>query len=158
MSQIRELIERAISLLGSEAKLAAAAGVAQPSINEAKKKGRVGAKMAAGIDAATDGRVSKNQLRPDLWPKQFEERRQRPMTTTVNIGEAATRLSDLLARVEAGEDITIVRGAEPVARLTRIEKAGDLASVIAEARAARARAKPVTRDEILAWRREGARQ
>ena len=79
------------------------------------------------------------------------------MTLTVKIGEAKTHLSDLLARVEAGEEIIIARGNDPIARLTRIEKASDLAAVVAEARAARARAKSVTRDEVLAWRREGAR-
>ncbi len=79
------------------------------------------------------------------------------MTMTVKVGEAKTHLSDLLARVEAGEEIIIARNNEPVAKLTRIEKADDLATVVAEARAARARAKFVTRDEVLTWRREGAR-
>ena len=79
------------------------------------------------------------------------------MTVTVRVGEAKTHLSDLLARVEAGEEIIIARGNKPVARLTRIERANDLGAVIAEARAARARAKFVTRDEVLGWRREGAR-
>ena len=82
---------------------------------------------------------------------------QESMTTIVKVGEAKTYLSDLLARVEAGEEITIARGDVPIAKLTRIEKASDLAAVLAEARAARARAKSVTREEILAWRREGAR-
>ena len=80
------------------------------------------------------------------------------MTITVKVGEAKTYLSDLLARVEAGEEIIIARGDVPIARLTRIEKANDLAAVLAEARAARARAKSVTREEVLAWRREGARR
>jgi prevent-host-death family protein len=80
-----------------------------------------------------------------------------PMTTIVKVGEAKTHLSDLLARVEAGEEITIARGDVPIAKLTRIEKTNDLAAVLAEARAARARAKSVTREEILAWKREGAR-
>jgi prevent-host-death family protein len=79
------------------------------------------------------------------------------MTTIVKVGEAKTHLSDLLARVEAGEEITIARGDVPIAKLTRIEKTNDLAAVLAEARAARARAKSVTREEILAWKREGAR-
>jgi antitoxin (DNA-binding transcriptional repressor) of toxin-antitoxin stability system len=79
------------------------------------------------------------------------------MTITVKVGEAKTRLSDLLVRVEAGEEIIIARGDVPVAKLTRIEKTNDLAAVLAEARAARARAKSVTREEVLAWRREGAR-
>jgi antitoxin (DNA-binding transcriptional repressor) of toxin-antitoxin stability system len=77
------------------------------------------------------------------------------MTLTVRVGEAKTHLSDLLARVEAGEEILIARGDEPIAKLTRIEKANDLTAVLAEARAARARAKSVSREDILAWRREG---
>jgi antitoxin (DNA-binding transcriptional repressor) of toxin-antitoxin stability system len=79
------------------------------------------------------------------------------MTITVKVGEAKTHLSDLLARVEAGEEIIIARGDLPIAKLTRIEKANDLAAVLSEARAARARAKSVTREEVLTWRREGAR-
>ena len=79
------------------------------------------------------------------------------MTVTVKVGAAKTHLSELLARVEAGEEIIIARGNDPIARMTRIEKASDLESVLAEARAARGRAKPVTREEVLAWRREGAR-
>jgi len=79
------------------------------------------------------------------------------MTITVKVGEAKTHLSDLLARVEAGEEIIIARGNDPIAKLTRIEKASGLEAVLAEARAARARAKPVTLDEVLAWKREGAR-
>ena len=79
------------------------------------------------------------------------------MTVIVKVGQAKTHLSDLLARVEAGEEIIIARGNQPIAKLTRIENANDLAAVLAEARAARARAKSVTREEILGWRREGAR-
>jgi prevent-host-death family protein len=79
------------------------------------------------------------------------------VATIVKVGEAKTHLSDLLARVEAGEEITIARGDVPIAKLTRIEKTNDLALVLAEARGARARAKSVTREEILAWKREGAR-
>jgi antitoxin (DNA-binding transcriptional repressor) of toxin-antitoxin stability system len=82
---------------------------------------------------------------------------QESVATIVKVGEAKTHLSDLLARVEAGEEITIARGDVPIAKLTRIEKTNDLALVLAEARAARARAKSVTREEILAWKREGAR-
>jgi antitoxin (DNA-binding transcriptional repressor) of toxin-antitoxin stability system len=79
------------------------------------------------------------------------------MATIVKVGEAKTYLSDILARVEAGEEIIIARGDVPIAKLIRIEKANDLAAVLTEARAARVRAKSVTREEILAWKREGAR-
>jgi prevent-host-death family protein len=41
---------------------------------------------------------------------------------TVNVHEAKTHLSRLLARVEAGEKITIARNGRPVARLTRVSK------------------------------------
>lgn len=39
----------------------------------------------------------------------------------VNVGQAKSGLSKLLARVEAGEDIEIARDGVPVARLVRIE-------------------------------------
>ncbi len=38
----------------------------------------------------------------------------------VTVGEAKTQLSQLLRRVEAGEDVLIRRGREPVAMLVRI--------------------------------------
>lgn len=41
----------------------------------------------------------------------------------VNVGEAKTGLSRLLARVEAGEEVEIARAGIPVARLVRIEPA-----------------------------------
>ena len=37
--------------------------------------------------------------------------------TTVNIHEAKTRLSELLRRVLAGEDVVIARAGKPIARL-----------------------------------------
>jgi prevent-host-death family protein len=43
----------------------------------------------------------------------------RPMR--INVGEAKTALSKLLARVEAGEDIEIARDGVPVARLVPVE-------------------------------------
>jgi prevent-host-death family protein len=39
----------------------------------------------------------------------------------VNVGQAKTNLSKLLARVEAGEEVEIARDGVPVARLVRIE-------------------------------------
>ena len=41
--------------------------------------------------------------------------------TEVNVHEAKTHLSRLLARVEAGEEIVIARNGRPVARLVRVE-------------------------------------
>ena len=40
---------------------------------------------------------------------------------TVNVHEAKTHLSKLLARVERGEELVIARGGRPVARLTPLE-------------------------------------
>jgi prevent-host-death family protein len=40
----------------------------------------------------------------------------------VNVGQAKTDLSKLLARMEAGEDIEIARNGVPVARLVRIDR------------------------------------
>ncbi len=79
------------------------------------------------------------------------------MTITVKIGEAKTHLSQLLAKVEAGEEVIIQRGHEPVARLSRVRRSKDVERVIAEMRTGRQRAKPVTTEEILAWRHEGHR-
>ncbi|MCY3504897.1 MAG: type II toxin-antitoxin system Phd/YefM family antitoxin [Chloroflexi bacterium] len=44
--------------------------------------------------------------------------------TTVNIHEAKTHLSRLLAQVEAGEDVVIARNGKPVARLVPCEPKG----------------------------------
>lgn len=43
---------------------------------------------------------------------------------TVNVHEAKTKLSRLLAQVEAGEDVIIARSGTPVARLERVQKPG----------------------------------
>lgn len=43
------------------------------------------------------------------------------MRVRVNVGQAKTELSRLLARVEAGEEVEIARDGVPVARLVRIE-------------------------------------
>ncbi|PZR85505.1 MAG: type II toxin-antitoxin system prevent-host-death family antitoxin [Stutzerimonas stutzeri] len=79
------------------------------------------------------------------------------MTTTVKIAEAKTHLSDLIARVEAGEEFVIARGNDPVAHLTAIRKQSDMQLLLAEVRAARLKAAASTHDEILSWRDEGRR-
>lgn len=42
---------------------------------------------------------------------------------TVNIFEAKTNLSKLIAKAEKGEDVVIARAGKPVVRLTRLETA-----------------------------------
>ena len=44
--------------------------------------------------------------------------------TVVNVHQAKTRLSQLLAQVEAGEEVVIARRGEPVARLVRCKRRG----------------------------------
>ena len=44
--------------------------------------------------------------------------------TTVNVHEAKTNLSKLLAQVEAGEEIIIARNGKPVARLVKVKPQG----------------------------------
>jgi prevent-host-death family protein len=79
------------------------------------------------------------------------------MPITVKIGDAKTHLSELLAKVEAGEEVIIARGRDPVAKLTRIRREGDVRAVIDEIRAARAGLPKTTAEELLAWRDEGRR-
>ena len=43
---------------------------------------------------------------------------------TVNVSEAKTHLSRLLARVEAGEDVVIARRGKPVAQLVPLQTRG----------------------------------
>ena len=79
------------------------------------------------------------------------------MSLIVNIGEAKTRLSELLARVGAGEDIIIARDGEPIARLAPLDERAQRAALIRETLAARdsGEIEDVTLEEILAFRDEG---
>jgi prevent-host-death family protein len=79
------------------------------------------------------------------------------MTITVKVNEAKTHLSDLLAKVEAGEEVIIARGNDPIAKLTRVRREGDAGAAIAEVLAARQGRPKTTIDEILDWRDEGRR-
>ena len=49
------------------------------------------------------------------------------MDDVVNVHEAKTHLSRLLARVEAGEEITLARGGVPIARIVPIPAERELA-------------------------------
>ena len=44
---------------------------------------------------------------------------------TVNVHEAKTNLSRLLAKVEAGEEVVIARSGTPVAQIVRVQKQGN---------------------------------
>lgn len=79
------------------------------------------------------------------------------MSTTVKISEAKAHLSELLARVEAGEDVIIARGNDPIVRLSSVRKETDRQILLEEVRAARTKMQPVTHEEIMTWRDAGRR-
>jgi DNA-binding transcriptional regulator YdaS (Cro superfamily) len=64
---VRELIELACSIKGSQTKLGEACGYSQNAIWQAIQSGSVTAEMALAIHRATKGAVSAARLRPDLW-------------------------------------------------------------------------------------------
>lgn len=65
---VSDAIERAVTILGSEAKLGrAAGGFSQNAIWQAKTRNRISPELALGIHRATAGKVSASELRPDLW-------------------------------------------------------------------------------------------
>lgn len=79
------------------------------------------------------------------------------MSITVKVHEAKTRLSELLAKVEAGEEVIISRGNDPIARLTRIHRKDEVEAAIADILVARAQRSKTTMAEILEWRDEDRR-
>lgn len=79
------------------------------------------------------------------------------MAVSVKVAEAKTHLSELLAKVEAGEEVIISRGSTPIAKLTRIRHETDIEAVISEIKAQRVGLTSTTQEEIRAWRDEGRR-
>lgn len=63
----KDVIERAIAIAGSEAKLGRGIGFSQVAINKAKRKGHATAEMALAIHRFLKGKVSASEIRPDLW-------------------------------------------------------------------------------------------
>jgi prevent-host-death family protein len=88
-----------------------------------------------------------------------------PSQVTMSVGayDAKTRLSELLDRVERGEQIVITRHGKPVARLVpegRRDAAEALAAIdriTARRKALAAQGIRITQAEIRAWREEGRR-
>lgn len=79
------------------------------------------------------------------------------MAVSVKVAEAKTHLSELLARVEAGEDVIISRGNMPIAKLSRIRRENNVEALIAEIKAQRRTRQHTTQDEIREWIEEGRR-
>lgn len=67
MPTLQSYIEQAVTQHGSQAKLAAAAGVSQQQIAYLLKASSISVEMAVKIDKATGGAVSKHDLRPDFF-------------------------------------------------------------------------------------------
>jgi len=65
---VSDAIERAVKIVGSEAKLGqAAGGFSQNAVWQAKRRNRISPELALGIHRATDGEVCASELRPDIW-------------------------------------------------------------------------------------------
>ncbi|RWO34764.1 MAG: helix-turn-helix domain-containing protein [Mesorhizobium sp.] len=69
MADLHSHIERAVALLGSQAKLAEAAGYSQQYISWllSGTQRRVSAEAALAFEKATGGEVSRHDLRPDIF-------------------------------------------------------------------------------------------
>lgn len=67
MPTLRKLIEQAVKLKGSQAKLAAAVGCSQQQIAYLLRAKSISVVMAKRVDEATGGAVSKHDLRPDFF-------------------------------------------------------------------------------------------
>ena len=75
------------------------------------------------------------------------------MSRIVNIGEAKARLSHLVARAEAGEDVIIARDGVPAARI--VPQNRPIAETATLLRRERARRQPDSAAEIAAARKQG---
>jgi prevent-host-death family protein len=71
--------------------------------------------------------------------------------TQVNVQEAKTRLSDLLARSERGEEIVIARAGRPVARLVPVVEAPPRRFGVMRLDVPDDFDAPLTEDELAAW-------
>ena len=98
----QDLIQKAIDILGSQTALAKALGISQQGISYLlRHTSKPTAEMSLRIEKATKGKVSRSQLRPDLYGgfQRKKKPRQRPDdgTSTSSASESS---------VAAGEVIT----------------------------------------------------
>jgi DNA-binding transcriptional regulator YdaS (Cro superfamily) len=76
MSSENPHIARAIALIGSQAALAERIDRSQQAVSSMLAGQPVSGEVAVAIDQATLGRVSRHQLRPDLFPNPLDEVRE----------------------------------------------------------------------------------
>jgi prevent-host-death family protein len=70
---------------------------------------------------------------------------------TVNVHEAKTHLSRLLARVHAGEEIVIAKAGKPYARLVPLAQTKKRRPGIAQGAVTEVFFEPLPEDELQAW-------
>lgn len=64
-----EALERAVELAGGQTALATSIGVKQTHVwNWLNRDKRVPAERVIAVEQATNGRVSRHELRPDIYP------------------------------------------------------------------------------------------
>lgn len=69
MTAFRDHVRRAVEIAGTEQKLAAAIGISQPSVNHLCRNAKsIRPEIAIAIEKATGGKVTRSDLRPDIWP------------------------------------------------------------------------------------------
>lgn len=73
------------------------------------------------------------------------------MSLVVNVQEAKTRLSELLVRVERGEDVVIARAGRPVAHLCAVAPAPQRAFGFVELSVPQSFFEPLPEEELAAW-------
>ncbi len=76
------------------------------------------------------------------------------MSNAVKVAEAKTHLSELLVRVEKGEEFVITRGNQPVARLIPLDEIDRRKRLIAAIKTERSRYKGISQAEVAAWKHE----
>ena len=60
-------LQKAVRLFGSRAALARALNVSSEAVRK-WETGRIPAERCLDVERATDGQVTRSELRPDLWP------------------------------------------------------------------------------------------
>jgi len=73
------------------------------------------------------------------------------VTIQVNVQEAKTRLSQLLAQTERGEDVVIARDGKPIARLVPVQAVSRRPLGFVAGSVTDAFFEPLPNDELAAW-------
>lgn len=61
-------VERAVRAAGGQGALARAVGVSTQAVHQWVKKGHVPAERVLAVEAAVGGKVTRHEIRPDLYP------------------------------------------------------------------------------------------